>query len=400
MRVKETSESAVGDGRSQPASALTASLIARYYYPVGHVDLFITERCNLRCPYCFVEGKKARDIKLETAFKAIDFILKHSAEGASIGILFFGGEPFIRFDLMRSITLYGVATAQRAGRSFYFTVTTNGTLLNEEKLAFCRDYGIKFLLSVDGGPESHNRNRKFADGRGSFDTIAARIPLMKRYQPWLGARVTPTPETVGRLCEDVVNLFGLGINQFIVGPATGVDWPAEAIGEYTEQMKRLVEVYADYQAKRYPFRLTQFEDDLEENEKSKRFIWGCGAGRGRISVNVDGEIQGCGKIQGLNELKGNLPFGNVDTGFTLEGLKNRALLCVDGLRWREDCARCECSDECAGGCPATNFGCRGSIYLPNPQECEFVRRRRETKEHLRMLKGEKCDATVPATSAS
>jgi uncharacterized protein len=172
------------------ASTVARSLIARYYYPIGHVDLFITERCNLRCPYCFVEGKKARDISLETTFKAIDFILKHSAEGASIGILFFGGEPFIRFDLMRSITLSAVATAQREGRSFYFTVTTNGTLLDAEKLAFCRDYGIKFLLSLDGGAESHNLNRKFANGRGSFETIAARIPLMKRYQPWLGARVS------------------------------------------------------------------------------------------------------------------------------------------------------------------------------------------------------------------
>jgi len=200
--VKETSESAVGDGRTQLASALTASLIARYYYPVGHVDLFITERCNLRCPYCFVENKKAKDISLETAFNAIDFILKHSAEGASIGILLFGGEPFIRFDLMKSITLYAVATAQREGRSFYFTVTTNGTLLDRQKLAFCRDYGIKFLLSLDGEPESHNLNRKFANGRGSFEVIAGKIPLMKCYQPWLSAWVTPTAEAIAGVVKD------------------------------------------------------------------------------------------------------------------------------------------------------------------------------------------------------
>ncbi len=63
------------------------------------------------------------------------------------------------------------------------------------------------------------------DGTSSFESVMPRLPMMKRYQPWQGSRVTLHPDTIGDLRGDVEYLFAHGINQFIIGPATGIDWP-------------------------------------------------------------------------------------------------------------------------------------------------------------------------------
>jgi len=235
------------------------------------------------------------------------------------------------------------------------------------------------LLSLDGGRESHDKHRRFKNGCGSFASIVARIPLLKRDQRWLGARVTPTPETIARLVADIRELKDIGINQFIIGPATGVEWSSADMDLYQAQMFELAEVYASWKQQSLPVRISFFDGD--EEARITRSTWGCGAGRSRISVSVTGEIQACGKVQGLNNLEGTLPFGNVLSGFTIPGLRNRLLFNDYTVRQRAQCFDCALIDHCAGGCPATNFQHTGSIYLPNPQECEFATRGRLIKKH-------------------
>jgi len=321
----------------------------------------------------------------------VDFLLLKSRHLRRVEILFFGGEPLMAFDLMQLTVHYGRWRAACMGKELAFSMTTNGTLFNEEKLEFCRRHGIKFLLSIDGDRETHNLHRKFADGRGSYDAVASKIPLMKSYQPWMGARVTPTPENMHKLVDNVKHLYGLGINQFIIGPATGLYYSDEDILVFEEQMRELGEYYIEQLRRKAPFRLTLYEQTMDDKPGSKRGIWGCGAGRGRISVSATGEIQPCAKVQGLNDLNG-IPIyslGNVLEGFN--NLDARSEFISFAYDRRTACHSCDLKDDCAGGCPAVNYQASGCIWLPDACECKITRTLLKVKREIQ-LRAEEAEA--------
>jgi len=268
------------------------------------------------------------------------------------------------------------------GKRVSYSMTTNGILVNEESLRFFQKHGIRFLLSIDGDEETHNTHRKFADGRGTYSAVAEKIPLIKSYQPWLGARVTPTPENMHKLYENVVHLHELGINQFIIGPATGLTYTDDDIAEYTHQLRNLAQYYVKRKKHNGHLRLPIFEVDVQDKQGGKRGLWGCSAGRFRFSVSASGELQPCAKVQGLNELAGIPKFslGNVLTGFT--NLDARREFIAFRYDLRKACQSCDLNGDCAGGCPAVNYKATGSIFLPNPYECKIHRVSCEVKREI------------------
>jgi len=144
--------------------------------------MLITEDCNCRCDYCFIRGKRPRRMSEEIIKATVDFLLLKSRHLERPEILFFGGEPLLAFDLMQLTVDYGEWQAERYRKQLAFSMTTNGTLFDEEKLAFCQRHGVKFLLSIDGDEKTHNAHRRFADGRGTYHAVVELIPLMKRKQ--------------------------------------------------------------------------------------------------------------------------------------------------------------------------------------------------------------------------
>ena len=61
-----------------------------------HLTLHLTDRCNLACRYCYARPGTA-DMTLATALAAIDECTR-GAENP--GVIFFGGEPLLREDLI------------------------------------------------------------------------------------------------------------------------------------------------------------------------------------------------------------------------------------------------------------------------------------------------------------
>jgi len=364
-------------------AAVTARLLAeRTFTPVQLIDMLITEDRNFRCDYCFVHGKRPKRMSEEIVKATVDFLMLKSRHVRNVELLFLGGEPLMAFDLMQLTVDYGLWQAERYRKQLSFSMTTNGSLFNEEKLKFCRRYGVKFLLSIDGDRETQNMHRKFASGRGTYDAVASKVGLMKSYQPWLGARVTPTPENMHKLVHNVKHLYSLGINQFIVGPATGLHYSNEDIEVVRESFMELGDYYIEQIRAKAPFRFTFLEKDMGDAPGSKRGIWGCGAGRGRMSVSASGEIQPCAKVQGLNDLAGipQYSLGNVPHGF--DNLDVRREFIAFSHNKRTPCHNCDLKDDCAGGCPAVNFEATGCIHLPDPCECKIARVMQEVKREI------------------
>jgi uncharacterized protein len=60
-----------------------------------------------------------------------------------------------------------------------FGLQTNGLLLDDEFLALFREHAIRVGVSLDGAQADNDRQRRFADGRGSFDGVAAALERLR-----------------------------------------------------------------------------------------------------------------------------------------------------------------------------------------------------------------------------
>lgn len=145
------------------ASKLVSLFLTGKRVPL-YVGLFITERCNLRCIYCFPNSpnRKVRDLTKEEIFGIVDELYELGTRYITI----LGGEPMIRKDfgeIVGYITSKGILT--ECGTNGYFT---KSRLEDLKKL---------YLVchSIDGCEIGHDLNR----GKGSFKKIVESMKLCK-----------------------------------------------------------------------------------------------------------------------------------------------------------------------------------------------------------------------------
>ncbi|OOM11319.1 radical SAM protein [Clostridium saccharobutylicum] len=152
---------------------------------INQITLQVTQKCNLRCSYCAYSkfdnlgqrNHSNKEMTIETAKKAVDFLLEHSYDGEKAVISFYGGEPLLKFNLIKEIVSY--AKENFVGKELSFSLTTNATLLNEEIMEYSINNNIDIMISIDGPEEIHDLNRKFADGTGSLAKILDNLQKLK-----------------------------------------------------------------------------------------------------------------------------------------------------------------------------------------------------------------------------
>ena len=97
--------------------------------PVSLVH-FITNRCNARCSFCFIDFDDPKTFEGELTLKEIDLLTKNLGKSL-LNINLTGGEPFARKEIVEIAKLYIKNTTIQ---SIY--VTTNASL----------QIGLKILL--------------------------------------------------------------------------------------------------------------------------------------------------------------------------------------------------------------------------------------------------------------
>lgn len=362
--------------------------------PITHLELMICEDCNLRCDYCFIQTKRPVFMSKEIGEKAIDFLINQSAEERQLGLLFFGGEPLLNFETIAHIVHYAKNRAFETGKLFRFSITTNGTLLNEQILQFFKEHGIHILLSIDGDEKSHDKHRKTRSGKGSFSLIASKFGLILNYFPDIGVRVTPHPDTVHDLFNNVRFLLGVGFRRFIIGPAHGIDWPQEAYDVYEQQMREIIRLRHSMLQRGELFHL----EGLEEGPI--RCSFGCRAALKYMAVAANGDLAPCSMFLGTPGIDGVYKFGNVYEGLHNE-IARRELIILNAQRDRQ-CRSCNLVPFCSGGCPVNNHKATGCFVTPAPQQCRdmwarwrLIKFSIELEESSRQMWASKISAVLP-----
>lgn len=202
--------------------------------------LFLTNKCNLSCDYCPVK-KDDEIMDYQLAQKSIDYYLGQS--GQSKHIRFFGGEPFLSFDLIKEIVSYANKIAQRGNQTLTFDVTTNGTILSPEIFDFFKNNeNIELILSLDGKESDHLKNRK-----GNLRPINSHQNILKNLDSILdidnlSINVVLAPNQVRNFSGNFLYLLKLGFRRFNFLPAFFVTWSSSELAELKKQLNLVAKV--------------------------------------------------------------------------------------------------------------------------------------------------------------
>lgn len=141
----------------------------------------LTEQCNIRCSYCvFDESDETErnhsdvDISEDLALNSIDNFFKRT-NGEEGYLVFYGGEPLLKFPLIRKIVEHANKISKH---KIKFSFTTNGVTLTMEKFDFLVKNDFKITVSVDGPKFIHDKRRVSKNGKGTFSIIERNLSAL------------------------------------------------------------------------------------------------------------------------------------------------------------------------------------------------------------------------------
>jgi uncharacterized protein len=255
-------------------------------------QLFITEKCNLNCRYCYEGSDKGKQtISLNIAKDALDRHIPHIPECDYIIIDLIGGEPLIEYDLIRE--LFDFTEERRAiwNREFVLFATTNGTLLTDEMKSWFYKNREKVILglSLDGTRKAHNLNRS-----NSYDLIEPHFSFFRETWPEQPVKMTINPDVLDQIFDGVLNIYsnGLTCTANVVFEDVWNTNKEENLRIFASELDRLVEFFGerpelDAPALILQLPITNLTNGVEENWK-----W-CGAGTSMRCIYADGKIYDC-----------------------------------------------------------------------------------------------------------
>lgn len=377
--------------------------------PLTNLMVSLTNQCTLRCPFCFVDHEVTR-MSYQTMFDTVQFLIRNSeACGRAPRLVFFGGEPMMEWDsLIVPITDY---IRKEYGKQFYLSMTTNLTLLNEERIRYILDNDIACLFSVDGARETMGINRPFADGSNSFEVIDEKAGLVTAMVPGSAARMTLCKETAGNFLKDILYVEGKGFGSISVLPDLFSRWTEEQ----TRAMEEQIRCYGDYliasfRSGRTPtvfqqysemfFKMVLTNKCLElERPQSMAKCHGCGkCGFGQenhATTDYQGNIFGCLHPAPLTK---ESPFylGDIYHGVDPERTRRLVEQCDAEVPGGLDCAGCKLAAVCDRGCAPNNYIIVGKMNTPPETYCHFNRALMDDALRMAAVLGEEENETFRA----
>ena len=246
--------------------------------------LTVTEDCNLKCLYCYENHKTPRAMELGIAKAAIERHFRDSNSFDELQIEFFGGEPFIQFELIKIICDWVLSKSW--AKPYLFFATTNGTLIHgkTQDWVYRNKERISLALSLDGLPEMHNYNRS-----GSFNKIDCRF--FANTWPKQPVKMTVSMHSLPFLAQGVVFLHNMGFK--VDGNlAQGIDWSDAAnITLVADQLDKLVLFYVNHPEIEPSSFLSM--DIQRATQESVPIIKWCGVGTEMVAVGIDGQEYPC-----------------------------------------------------------------------------------------------------------
>lgn len=356
------------------------------YGPNLHLAV-VTLRCNETCVYCHASRANMdavqTDMTPEIAEKMVDLVL--ASTSPSVTIEFQGGEPLVNFPVIRHIIQYALNKNRAYGKGLEFTMVSNLSLMDDEKLKFLVGHKVQICTSIDGPEALHNKQRVLSGGNAHKETLRWIERINKAYidlglDPTLyhvEALLTTTREAL-KIPRQIVDLYlSLGCRAIFLRPvdpfgfagktAHIVEYDRSAYQAfYTEAVEHILDLNrkGEQVLERYAaIFLTKILQGDDPNFLDIRSPGGSGIGA--LAYNYDGKIFSSDEGRMIHEMGDSFfLLGDVQTASYRALMKHdtlRALILASIREVQPDCVSCTYAPYC-GVQPEHNYRMHGSIF--------------------------------------
>lgn len=348
---------------------------------VKAICLNVAHTCNLSCEYCFAKGGKYHGpdaiMTTETAKKAIDFLIENSGNHYNLDVDFFGGEPLMNWDVVTETVDYARNLEEKYNKHFNFTLTTNGMLLDDDKIEYLNENMKNVVLSLDGRREIHDEFRKTIGGKGSFDTVVPKFQnfVSKRGDKEYYMRGTYTANNLD-FTKDIKTYLDLGFKRTSLEPVVGNSKSDYALKEEDlpvlfEEYEKLADMMIDAIDNNNKFIFYHYMIDLENGPCAHKRISGCGSGTEYMAITPSGELYPCHQFVGNDDFI----IGDINQGIIRDDIIEDFKKC--NCYSKEECKSCWANMYCSGGCAANNYNANGDINETHDYSCKLFKKRIE-----------------------
>lgn len=144
--------------------------------------IHLTNQCNLDCSYCYIWKDKSKMTK-EVMEKTIES-LKNTINDEWIEKIWFSlawGEPLMNFSLLKDFV---EKVKKEIPVKSTFSIVTNWTLLDKEKIEFLNENNFSMYVSLDWLWEDNDIQRYFKWWEWSFDKVISWINKLEKLFKW------------------------------------------------------------------------------------------------------------------------------------------------------------------------------------------------------------------------
>jgi SynChlorMet cassette radical SAM/SPASM protein ScmE len=342
------------------------------------IDLAITNKCNLRCKYCYYFTSPAdvgKDLPLNEWLQFFEELNRCNVMNVVIG----GGEPFCRADLKEIIE--GVSKNRMR-----YIILSNGTLITDEMAKFIASTHRcdRIQVSIDGSiPATHDVCR----GSGSFDRAMEGIQCLKRNNIPIDVRVTVHRYNIADL-ENTAHLLldEIGLRAFSTNSASYIGKSIQnseqvmlTPEESSLAIKTLIDLEKKYKgrihAKAGPLAMGKTWMAMEKARcngqpylSNRGYLVVCSNVMRKMAIRADGVMIPCNQM-------GHIELGRINIDSLQEvwlnhpemrRLRERSKIPLSNF---EFCSGCNYINYCSGGCPAMAYCYFGEEDHPSLDTC-------------------------------
>ncbi len=345
-------------GLLQPCDAPTPAMTGE---SVLSAWLHVTDRCNLRCDYCYLPHVR-EDMTDETGLQVLETIFRSAVQHGfkKVKLKYAGGEPLLRLDFVLRLHDAARRLSQQNDISLQGIVLSNGTLLTSEKARLLVNSGLRLMISLDGLGHYHDAHRRYVSGRGSFQEVAQAVERAQDSGLPLTLSVTISSRTV----EGLPDLVGWIVARDIPFSLNFYRENDRSMGFEDlqlddEKIIRGVQKAFEVIESNLP-RRTLLGGLLDRANLSAMHEYTCGVGRNYLVFNQHGQVAKCQMLirNPITDLSDTDPLRTLQTD--QKGIQNLPVLAKEG------CQTCEWRHWCAGGCPVATFRAAGRYDTRSP----------------------------------
>lgn len=303
------------------------------------MHLFLTNKCNLRCPHCYMySGIENRDeLSTEEILKLLEEY-KTIANGKILTLS--GGEPSVHAD-------FDLIVKEASNLGLQVKLLTNGTLMNDKRIKSLACYLSSVQISIDGYSEESNA---IIRGAGHFEKSLKAVDRLLDYGIETSIAVTPSLDLLRTHSTDYVYFAKELVNKykdkpFVVKFAEGLSSgrnikPSEKMNvEYAAIVKNIQRAIYGTQ-----YELMTFVENIKSNVILDNCMFGI------ISVASNGDVFFCPEIGSLQSVANirTTPFSEIYN-------KSKKAEDATKISKLKPCNQCELLYICGGGCRIKEF---------------------------------------------